>query len=115
MTYGPTMVMLAFLITWAAPASTQPTHLAIEATFVADWTDDDPLQTCTDQQHVSLTVDQLIVPQSSNVAATVVIKLSLSPNQLREAVVMSAAGLHLTMQRTGEDCEVASGVAAGLQ
>lgn len=104
MTYGTVIMMLALALNWSAAAAGYTEsfiHVPVAATLVADWTDDDPLQPCTNQQHASLSFDQLVVPQSSKVAATITISLSLSPTQLREAVVMSAAGLHLTMQRTG--------------
>jgi hypothetical protein len=73
----------------------------MQATVIADWADGDPLQQCTTEQHVALSIDPLFIPEKSQRSATIVIKLGLEDVQMREAGIFSAAGLHLTVHRTG--------------
>jgi hypothetical protein len=92
-------VMLLMVMAWQArPAQAQQlsVHLPLNASLVPDVADD-PMQTCTTDQHISLTLDELLVPDSSKAAATVILQLALKEQQLSGAVILSAAGWHLTV------------------
>lgn len=96
------LAVLVLLAVWFKPCASQSAHSPIQATVATDWRDGDPLQQCTTEQHVSLSIDPLIIPEISQRSATIVIQLNLEDIQMREAVILSAAGLHLTVHRTGE-------------
>lgn len=90
---------LMMVIAWqAGPVYAQQLslHLPLNATLVADVADNNPLQLCTTEEHVSLTLDELLIPERSRAAATIILQLGLKAHQLSGAVILSAAGWHLT-------------------
>lgn len=98
------VVLSMLLLIPKSEAVSQPTVANVldkDKTLVADWKQDS-LAECTSDQAVAITLDSLLMPQSSRTNATFIVSLAFAPDQLASAVVFAAAGFTVAVQSPGE-------------